>query len=255
MMKFNMNSQDVTNITLGVLGLTSIGIVGYNTSMTQQQFAAVTNQQAETSAVLADITKSLNEKTGVNAKHIASLRKRQNALESRLAKLEASERKKTQNEHRRENNERVLKKLGRVPSIVIYKTSYKLKLSDKERYCLRKNVYHEAAFESDAGMLAVAQVTGNRVASKHRGTDFCSVVYAPKQFSWTNEPKTRYAAPNDYNWKRAGDIVASYENGSRIKGLEKSEFYYARYIKSPGWSKRMQYTHYLGEHLFLNHKS
>ena len=250
-----MVKQEITQLTVGVLSVASIGFAGYNTVAMQKQFAVVADQQADTAAALAAITETLNAKTGVSAKHISDLRKRQQALETRLAKLEAVERTQAQKRIRQENHDRVVKKLGRVPTAIVYQTSYKLKLSDRERYCLRKNIYHEAAFESDAGMLAVAQVTGNRVASKHRGTDFCSVIYAPKQFSWTIQPKTRYAAPNDYNWKRAGAIVARYEAGERIKGLEKSEFYYARYIRSPKWAKEMQYTHYLGEHLFLNHKS
>ena len=250
-----MVKQEITQLTVGVLSVASIGFAGYNTYTMQKQFASVAEQQAETAAAMAAITETLNARSGSVNKSVGELRRRQAALEKRLSKLEAVDRTQAQKRIRQENHDRVVKKLGRVPTAIVYQTSYKLKLSDRERYCLRKNIYHEAAFESDAGMLAVAQVTGNRVASKHRGTDFCSVIYAPKQFSWTIQPKTRYAAPNDYNWKRAGAIVARYEAGERIKGLEKSEFYYARYIRSPKWAKEMQYTHYLGEHLFLNHKS
>ena len=171
-----MVKQEITQLTVGVLSVASIGFAGYNTYTMQKQFAVVADQQADTAAALAAITETLNAKTGVSAKHISDLRKRQQALETRLAKLEAVERTQAQKRIRQENHDRVVKKLGRVPTAIVYQTSYKLKLSDRERYCLRKNIYHEAAFESDAGMLAVAQVTGNRVASKHRGTDFCSVI-------------------------------------------------------------------------------
>jgi len=51
---------------------------------------------------------------------------------------------------------------------------------------LTLNVYHEARGEPLAGQYAVAEVTMNRVASKHYPDDCREVVTQRKQFSWTN---------------------------------------------------------------------
>ena len=69
-------------------------------------------------------------------------------------------------------------------------------ISQTEIECMAKNIYFEAAVESTAGQLAVAQVTLNRVKSRHYPNSVCEVVYEgphtangfPKrdrcQFSW-----------------------------------------------------------------------
>jgi spore germination cell wall hydrolase CwlJ-like protein len=62
--------------------------------------------------------------------------------------------------------------------------------TNKDLYCLTKNIYHEARGESYLGKLAVAQVTINRLShpSKWPST-LCEVVYQQvrgvAQFSWT----------------------------------------------------------------------
>lgn len=243
-------SVDKIVLSSSIIAASTSAVSLWTTHSQTQQLTEVIQQQSDTAESIAAAVKQQSVRSVVHEKQI-------DRINTRLAKVEQTNQKALQIVYRLENHDRVVKKLGRVPRAVIYKTANKLQLSKAERYCLQKNVYHEAAFEPDVGMLAVAQVTGNRVASKHRGDSFCSVVYAPKQFSWTIKAETRNWKPstNDKNWIRAGNIVKRYENGERIRGLEKSEFYYARYIKSPAWSKTMQYTHYLGEHLFLNHKS
>ena len=50
-------------------------------------------------------------------------------------------------------------------------------ISQAEIECMAKNIYFEAAVESTAGQLAVAQVTLNRVKSHHYPNSVCEVVY------------------------------------------------------------------------------
>ena len=52
-----------------------------------------------------------------------------------------------------------------------------LLIDDKAVTCMAKNIFFEAAVESTAGKLAVAQVTLNRVESKHYPNTVCEVVY------------------------------------------------------------------------------
>ena len=53
---------------------------------------------------------------------------------------------------------------------------YKL-VNSEELECMSKNIYFEAAMESTAGKLAVAQVTMNRVNSSRYPNTVCKVVY------------------------------------------------------------------------------
>ncbi len=53
--------------------------------------------------------------------------------------------------------------------------------------CLAMNIYHEARGESVEGQRAVGLVTLHRVLARSYPDDICSVVYQPKQFSWTEE--------------------------------------------------------------------
>lgn len=51
--------------------------------------------------------------------------------------------------------------------------------------CLALVGYHEAKGESDRGMIAVMQVTMNRVKSEKFANTICGVVHSPNQYSWS----------------------------------------------------------------------
>ena len=51
--------------------------------------------------------------------------------------------------------------------------------------CLSLVGYHEAKGESDRGMIAVMQVTMNRVKSEKFANTICGVVFSPNQYSWS----------------------------------------------------------------------
>ena len=56
------------------------------------------------------------------------------------------------------------------------KTSVVELVNPEELECMSKNIYFEAATESTAGKLAVAQVTMNRVRSTHYPNTVCKVI-------------------------------------------------------------------------------
>ena len=58
-------------------------------------------------------------------------------------------------------------------------------LSKTQIECLSRVAYHEAKGESDRGMIAVMQVTMNRVKSEKFANTICGVVYSPNQYSWS----------------------------------------------------------------------
>ena len=65
------------------------------------------------------------------------------------------------------------------------KQSQVQKLSKAQIECLSRVAYHEAKGESDRGMIAVMQVTMNRVKSEKFANTICGVVYSPNQYSWS----------------------------------------------------------------------
>ena len=65
------------------------------------------------------------------------------------------------------------------------KQSQAQKLSKAQVECLSRVAYHEAKGESDRGMIAVMQVTMNRVKSEKFANTICGVVYSPNQYSWS----------------------------------------------------------------------
>lgn len=137
----------------------------------------------------------------------------------------------------------------------LYNTGVKLNLSPKEFNCLSRNIYWESMHEVLLGQVSVAQVTYNRVLSGKWGNSFCSVIFAPKQFSWTNFKKIRNAVPkNKKQWERAQHSAMLFDNGVRVTNFADTQFYFAEYIRAPSWSKSMDKTAKIGQHIFFAEK-
>ena len=133
--------------------------------------------------------------------------------------------------------------------------------------CMAKNIYFEAAIESTAGKLAVAQVTLNRVNSDRFPNTICGVVKQGKhypngfpvrdrcQFSWycdgkSDEIKDHYT----YNqlYVLAEGLVAS--NFKTLLDITDGALYYhADYVK-PKWSRHFEKTVKIGRHIFYRRR-
>jgi spore germination cell wall hydrolase CwlJ-like protein len=137
-------------------------------------------------------------------------------------------------------------------------------VSQSEIECMAKNIYFEAAVESTAGQLAVAQVTLNRVKSKHYPNSVCEVVYeGPKhangimkrdrcQFSWYCDGKDDEVRNKGKLWNTAQSL-AKYVL-SRQKDLiditDGALFYHANYIDAPRWTQRKEVHASIDQHIF-----
>lgn len=133
----------------------------------------------------------------------------------------------------------------------LYNTKVPMSLSRKEFDCLSRNIYWEAQHEPLIGQISVANVTYNRVMSGKWGNTFCEVVMSKKQFSWTNLKSIRNAKPkNEKQWDRAKHSAMLFAKGVRVTNLDKTQFYYADYIKKPSWAKKMTKTAKIGTHIF-----
>lgn len=153
--------------------------------------------------------------------------------------------------NKRLTQDRIYREIGETPRIQIYQTVPRT-LSDRDLHCLTLNVYHEARGESLVGMIAVAQVTLNRLDVHYRGQrTLCRIVYDTHQFSWTRSTHKHRKAPTGAAWSTATLAAQKAVEGLRIVGLENSLHYHADWIPHPGWSLKMTLNHVIGQHVYL----
>ncbi|MDZ7660837.1 cell wall hydrolase [Thiohalophilus sp.] len=123
--------------------------------------------------------------------------------------------------------------------------------------CLTQNIYHEARGESAAGQYAVAEVTLNRVASRHFPNTVCKVVHEQRwdrirkrhvgAFSWTElELK---ADARDPAYKSARKIAEDVYYRRNEPQVEDALFYHASYIQ-PSWARTKTKVASIGWHIF-----
>jgi len=126
------------------------------------------------------------------------------------------------------------------------------------------NIYFEAALESTAGKLAVAQVTLNRVKSNHYPNTVCSVVKQGRhhesgfpvrdrcQFSWYCDGK--HDTPSMGKMWGESQKVAIYvlENAKLLDITDGATHYHADYIENPRWAIARHKTMQIDTHIFYN---
>lgn len=132
----------------------------------------------------------------------------------------------------------------------IIHTTDKVNYTPKDVECLTKNIYYEAGVEDHRGKYAVAHVTVNRLKAGYWGNSICKVVYAKSQFSWTLAKKL--PRPNSRLWAESEAIARSVLAGYRVRGLQKSLYYHATYIKDPKWVDTKHEAGQIGKHIFYN---
>jgi len=132
----------------------------------------------------------------------------------------------------------------------IIQTRETVAYTEKDVDCLTKNIYYEAGVEDRAGKYAVAHVTINRLKTGYWGKDICKVVYSKAQFSWTLNKKL--PKPNKTLWAESRRVAEDSLNGHRVRGLHRSLFYHADYIKPPNWADTNERITQIGQHIFYN---
>ena len=136
-------------------------------------------------------------------------------------------------------------------------------LDKAEVLCMAKNIFFEAAVESTAGKLAVAQVTLNRVNSDKFPSSVCEVVYEGKhhasgfpkrdqcQFSWYCDGRGD-DPPESRLWDAAQDlakyVILRQDDLPDI--TDGATFYHAHYIDAPRWTTRKKVTATIDQHIF-----
>lgn len=138
-----------------------------------------------------------------------------------------------------------------VPAAV--NTDIKVRYTKTDKFCLAKNIYHEAGVEPYLGKLAVAQVTLNRQATGKWGTNICSVVMSPYQFSWTSEQWKKWTRPEGKLWAESLRIAEQVlDQGVRLPYLRDSLYFHADYV-APRWRHQKIQVAKIGAHIFYRY--
>ena len=149
----------------------------------------------------------------------------------------------------------------------------------KQEFCLAQNIFFEASVDNKAGMIAVADVTLNRVQDARYPNTVCGVVKDAKlkeswktkqypdlnpeeriyipirnkcQFSWYCDGKADDIPMGSENWVKAQTVAWEMMHGGAHRGLtEGSTHYHATYV-APYWqnSKNMNLVGRIGAHIF-----
>lgn len=129
----------------------------------------------------------------------------------------------------------------------LFSTQAHAGLSDKELKCLALNAYHEARGEGILGIIAVMDVTMNRVESSRYPNSVCAVVYQRAQFSWTLDP---------VSVKNVGMLDAiqsiAYVVGKRkvYRGVTNGSLWYHANSVRPKWAKSFKVSRVIKNHTF-----
>ena len=115
--------------------------------------------------------------------------------------------------------------------------------------CLAKNIYFESRGEPITGKIAVALVTLNRV---NHGTLFdktvCKVVYAHKQFSWTD---TNYKIKDGYAWQEAQALAYGILKGFILVPSMNALYFHTKQV-NPHWARTKTIVAVIGNHIFYS---
>jgi len=138
-------------------------------------------------------------------------------------------------------------------------------LNIEDVMCMAKNIFFEAAVESTAGKIAVAQVTLNRVRSPKYPNTICGVVYEGKhyasgfpkrnqcQFSWYCDGKLDVPQTTSSMWRASQEIAEYVLSTPDLKDItDGATHYHADYISSPRWASPRRRTVEIDTHIFYN---
>lgn len=127
---------------------------------------------------------------------------------------------------------------------------YKInKYTQQDIACLAKNIYFESRGEPFSGMLHVARVTLNRVDHNTLfDKTICKVVYASKQFSWTNQ-KTR--VKDSAAWHIAETLAKGILAGHILLPASNALYFHTKQVK-PIWAKSKTVVAKIGNHIFYS---
>lgn len=136
-------------------------------------------------------------------------------------------------------------------------TQMQAPVEHEELICMARNIYHEARGEDQAGQIAVAYLTLNRVESTRFPDTICDVVTEDRgprahdcQFSWWCDGKSD--KPNDQDaYEKAMKVAIQTMTGRVENPVPAATHYYAPDKASPGWALKLAEVAVIGNHRFM----
>jgi N-acetylmuramoyl-L-alanine amidase len=133
------------------------------------------------------------------------------------------------------------------------------RVRDTDLRCLAENIYFEARGEPLKGQYAVAEVTWNRVASRHFPDTICEVVHDTRwdvrrkrkvaHFSWTALQLKLGFTPSGEAWEEAMAVATTVYDGKHTPVVPDALFFHATYVR-PYWAKSKKRIARIGKHVF-----
>jgi spore germination cell wall hydrolase CwlJ-like protein len=122
--------------------------------------------------------------------------------------------------------------------------------------CLAENIYFEARGEPLKGQYAIAEVTMNRLASRHFPDTICEVVHDTRwdrvrrrlvaHFSWTAFERPEPTGPA---WDRAMEVATMVYDNKYTPVMPDALFYHATSVR-PYWASSKRVIAKIGNHIF-----
>ncbi len=125
---------------------------------------------------------------------------------------------------------------------------------ESEAHCLAQAIYYEARGEPLPGQIAVAEVVLNRKESGRYPDTICAVVFQNEhrknrcQFSFACDGKTD-TPPSGKTWNKSISLANYVLADGSLRLTNAATHYHADYV-SPFWSKHLEKTVSIGQHIF-----
>jgi spore germination cell wall hydrolase CwlJ-like protein len=131
----------------------------------------------------------------------------------------------------------------------LIQTSERIHYTKVDEECLARNIYYEAGVDTIQGKYSVAQVTLNRLKTRHWGNTICKVVHSPAQFSWTL--KDDLDKPKGNHWIESRMVAHSVlKDRIRVLPLQRALMYHAAWIPAPKWVEMRHRIMQVGKHIY-----
>ena len=131
----------------------------------------------------------------------------------------------------------------------LIQTSERIHYTKVDEACLARNIYYEAGVDTIQGKYSVAQVTINRLKTRHWGKTVCAVVHSPSQFSWTL--KDDLETPEGQHWRDSKMVARQVlHDGVRVLPLKRALMYHAAWLPAPKWVEMRHRIMQVGKHIY-----
>lgn len=127
-----------------------------------------------------------------------------------------------------------------------YKDNKSLMSDSRQVDCLVSNAYHESRNQGEKGILATVFVVLNRTKDSRFPSTPCKVIAQPNQFEWVGKGKV---IKEKEKYQEIKQLVIETLKGEH-RDLTKGSLYFHNTSIKPSWSKKLNCTIKIKDHVF-----